>query len=164
MLPLDLHVLGLSLAFILSQDQTLRCKIKFVCLAQNNLNLLCTLLTGTVIILNSEFWILNYTFFQFPNWVVSYSLVVHHWLIKLSKITIFRLNFRSLRNRLQRYCFFLDWPNFKATFLHYFFTFFVSGWFSALRFSVSFASFNRSLAFVAKSAAKVLLFYELTKF
>src|SRR5690554_4380971 len=29
-LPLDLHVLGLSLAFILSQDQTLRCKIVFL--------------------------------------------------------------------------------------------------------------------------------------
>ena len=29
MLPLDLHVLGLSLAFILSQDQTLRCIISF---------------------------------------------------------------------------------------------------------------------------------------
>ena len=28
-LPLDLHVLGLSLAFILSQDQTLRCIIFF---------------------------------------------------------------------------------------------------------------------------------------
>ena len=28
-LPLDLHVLGLSLAFILSQDQTLRCKKKY---------------------------------------------------------------------------------------------------------------------------------------
>ena len=28
-LPLDLHVLGLSLAFILSQDQTLRCKFVF---------------------------------------------------------------------------------------------------------------------------------------
>ena len=28
-LPLDLHVLGLSLAFILSQDQTLRCIILF---------------------------------------------------------------------------------------------------------------------------------------
>ena len=28
-LPLDLHVLGLSLAFILSQDQTLRCMISF---------------------------------------------------------------------------------------------------------------------------------------
>ena len=29
-LPLDLHVLGLSLAFILSQDQTLRCMTFFV--------------------------------------------------------------------------------------------------------------------------------------
>ena len=28
-LPLDLHVLSLSLAFILSQDQTLRCMISF---------------------------------------------------------------------------------------------------------------------------------------
>ena len=31
-LPLDLHVLGLSLAFILSQDQTLRCCIFVLCL------------------------------------------------------------------------------------------------------------------------------------
>ena len=30
-MPLDLHVLGLSLAFILSQDQTLRCCILFSC-------------------------------------------------------------------------------------------------------------------------------------
>ena len=29
MLPLDLHVLSLKLAFILSQDQTLRCMISF---------------------------------------------------------------------------------------------------------------------------------------
>ena len=29
MLPLDLHVLGLPLAFILSQDQTLHCKKVF---------------------------------------------------------------------------------------------------------------------------------------
>ena len=36
-LPLDLHVLGLSLAFILSQDQTLRCKINNRLSAQNNL-------------------------------------------------------------------------------------------------------------------------------
>ena len=32
-LPLDLHVLGLSLAFILSQDQTLRCLNCFYILA-----------------------------------------------------------------------------------------------------------------------------------
>ena len=30
-LPLDLHVLGLPLAFILSQDQTLHCKKVFKC-------------------------------------------------------------------------------------------------------------------------------------
>jgi hypothetical protein len=30
MLPLDLHVLSLPLAFILSQDQTLRCKNLFL--------------------------------------------------------------------------------------------------------------------------------------
>jgi hypothetical protein len=29
LLPFDLHVLGLPLAFILSQDQTLRCKKNF---------------------------------------------------------------------------------------------------------------------------------------
>jgi hypothetical protein len=33
-LPLDLHVLGLPLAFILSQDQTLRCNLNFKCLIQ----------------------------------------------------------------------------------------------------------------------------------
>ena len=35
-LPLDLHVLSLSLAFILSQDQTLHCKILFLLLLGNN--------------------------------------------------------------------------------------------------------------------------------
>ncbi len=46
-LPLDLHVLGLPLAFILSQDQTLRCKYKkfnifrsrFTCLSQKSTKL-----------------------------------------------------------------------------------------------------------------------------
>ena len=34
-LPFDLHVLGLPLAFILSQDQTLRCTIVFSCFTLN---------------------------------------------------------------------------------------------------------------------------------
>ena len=38
MLPLDLHVLSLSLAFILSQDQTLRCQIFFFSLSFKRLN------------------------------------------------------------------------------------------------------------------------------
>ena len=41
-LPLDLHVLGLSLAFILSQDQTLRCIINYFILAQNDQFIECT--------------------------------------------------------------------------------------------------------------------------
>ena len=35
-LPLDLHVLSLSLAFILSQDQTLRCYKLFMSYAQDS--------------------------------------------------------------------------------------------------------------------------------
>ena len=34
MLPLDLHVLSLPLAFILSQDQTLHCKFVFTLFAR----------------------------------------------------------------------------------------------------------------------------------
>jgi hypothetical protein len=37
LLPFDLHVLGLPLAFILSQDQTLRCKI--ICILKSQLKL-----------------------------------------------------------------------------------------------------------------------------
>ena len=104
MLPLDLHVLGLSLAFILSQDQTLRCKIIIVCLAQNNL-FYCVLINGNRIIK------IVLHVFSFP--IEHYcSLVLHYWLIKLSKITKISLQ----------------------------------------------------LSFIAKSAAKVLLFFGLTKF
>ncbi len=38
-LPLDLHVLGLPLAFILSQDQTLRCKKSLIPDNVNSLSL-----------------------------------------------------------------------------------------------------------------------------
>ncbi len=40
-LPLDLHVLGLSLAFILSQDQTLHCK-SIVIIPMKEWYLLCS--------------------------------------------------------------------------------------------------------------------------
>ena len=71
---------------------------------------------------------------------------------------------RLLRNRLQRYCFFTNWPNFKETFFVFSVIFFVSYWFSALRFITYFASSNHSLALGAKSGAKLLLFAELSKF
>ena len=62
MLPLDLHVLGLSLAFILSQDQTLRCIKKYP--MPRTSNLLCTKLTGTCY--NNSLILL------FPNLVLHY--------------------------------------------------------------------------------------------
>ena len=96
-------------------------------------------------------------------------LFLCNWLI--FSVTIFQAvsqslvaHLRSLRNRLQRYCFFLDWPNFQVTFFNKFYTFFASSWFSALTFSVRFAAVCRSLALSAKSDAKVLLFGELTKY
>ena len=52
MLPLDLHVLSLSLAFILSQDQTLRCSNCFISLLKIPLFLGSSILL-TVFILNT---------------------------------------------------------------------------------------------------------------
>ena len=50
MLPLDLHVLSLSLAFILSQDQTLHCYFCFVII------LLCDPLDVLVLIIGSTLY------------------------------------------------------------------------------------------------------------
>ena len=56
MLPLDLHVLGLSLAFILSQDQTLRCIIFFFFFSLYNL-----------LALDGDFYSSRTTFFVYCN-------------------------------------------------------------------------------------------------
>ena len=78
-LPLDLHVLGLSLAFILSQDQTLRCKNNNRLSAQNNL--LSVLIDGN-----------NF----FP------ILVLHQSIQSLKEHFLYLRPF-SERNRLQKY-------------------------------------------------------------
>ena len=53
MLPLDLHVLSLSLAFILSQDQTLRCSNCFMSLLKIPSFLQVQVFLLTVFILNT---------------------------------------------------------------------------------------------------------------
>ncbi len=75
-IPSDLHVLGLPLAFILSQDQTLHCKM---------LRLLQTLLT-----LNRNLF-LYYIFLQFPYQILfvhrrffSFSLVNPRFFLSVS--------------------------------------------------------------------------------
>ena len=60
-LPLDLHVLGLSLAFILSQDQTLRCIFSF-----------------SLLYLRSVTW---------PNWLLSLLFPVLHLLLQFLQWT-----------------------------------------------------------------------------
>ena len=54
MLPLDLHVLSLPLAFILSQDQTLHCIIFYIILS----------LSLTLIILSKELTLLDKLYFS----------------------------------------------------------------------------------------------------
>ena len=97
-LPLDLHVLGLSLAFILSQDQTLRCIFSF-----------------SLLYLRSVTW---------PNWLLSlffycttlassipsmnFSLTAAPWPPRFAKV-------------LQRYCLsLLQSKFFSMFFLNYF--------------------------------------------
>ena len=125
-LPLDLHVLGLSLAFILSQDQTLRCKKNYF-LSSKRLS-------------NYELWILNYEriaelilFFINHNWFIVY-LINGNFLLQYTIYIIYRFLFlyyilywqsfkdqslRFFRKRVQNYCFFATWPNFLEDFLNY---------------------------------------------
>ena len=83
-IPSDLHVLGLPLAFILSQDQTLHCKMKF--------------LIPTIYIIRILFYISDLG----PNWTNSWIcswlstfvclLVTLTWLCFLKELL--RFNFR----------------------------------------------------------------------
>ena len=75
-LPLDLHVLSLSLAFILSQDQTLRCFKLFllISLAQDPFH--CTFVstvssssctTGVIYVIPSKIFAIKYHRFSFAG-------------------------------------------------------------------------------------------------
>ena len=93
-LPLDLHVLGLSLAFILSQDQTLRCIFSF-----------------SLLYLRSVTW---------PNWLLSLFFPVLHLLLQFLQWTWQKIP-RSVPRFLFCGCkvntFSYSAPNISATFL-----------------------------------------------
>ena len=99
-LPLDLHVLGLSLAFILSQDQTLRCILFFFFIIPSKRYL--TELTSFSLLF------LYYTcFFNFLN-ELFLSLTAAPWPPRFAKV-------------LQRYCLsLLQSKFFSMFFLNYF--------------------------------------------
>ena len=100
-LPLDLHVLSLSLAFILSQDQTLRClscSFIFLCHSDSQTNNL-----GSSRHLRS-FFLLTEGFRPLPSsclFIASFQCSLRRFLFG---------------KRLQRYCLYFKPPNFSRTF------------------------------------------------
>ena len=97
LLPLDLHVLGLSLAFILSQDQTLRC-----------MNCSFLSLSGCPSLCVSTFSVLTVACYAFLS--LSFSSIANP-----SKISLLLCGAcppacapLPFRKRMQRYCFFLN--------------------------------------------------------
>ena len=119
-LPLDLHVLGLSLAFILSQDQTLRCNKKIIFLVQNTLNLLYCL-TGTLSTMHNSQCIMHNDFASLFPWVLFVlACTTSCWLTIFQRPLCFhRENHCLSRKRVQNYCFFLNWPNLTHFFLNF---------------------------------------------
>ena len=125
-LPLDLHVLSLSLAFILSQDQTLRCFLScfFFFYLNKKARLFCKCLPKAT----SEAWycaadeplLLRSTFEIDRVKNPVFALVLLSSIVKLSMCDAF-LALR--RKRWQSYGQFLNWPNFfekKFNFLSFF--------------------------------------------
>ena len=132
-LPLDLHVLGLSLAFILSQDQTLRCKRNYK-IAQNNrfIQVYCREPSSSWL----PSWLLMLVHGTRPWTSISFQFLYYTNCINLSigflwvwrkKIRTFMedSDFNALtsgenrntfvsQKRMQRYGFFLIWPNILA--------------------------------------------------
>ena len=96
-LPLDLHVLGLSLAFILSQDQTLRCKIIYI-LVQNTRSI--------VYLFDGNFSLQFLVSFSLSTCVLSCTTSC--MIDNLSMNICLSFNPLSGRKRVQRYCLFLN--------------------------------------------------------
>ena len=135
MLPLDLHVLSLSLAFILSQDQTLRCWIVFFNIFAQNLVLYCSpwryiffillrsCTTCWYVISFKELFLLslskrgckgNNFYYLTPN--IFQSFFSKKFFIFFSA---FHLRYLS-RLRVQKYCYKTYIPNIFVTFLQTF--------------------------------------------
>ena len=147
-LPLDLHVLGLPLAFILSQDQTLRCISVF------KINIL------------SRSWLIYSKVLSYDRGFLccSFFLAVLHYVYELSRSRrILSLFSVSCRNGSAKVILFL----FHASFFEIFFSFF-----NSLLFFIDhpyrwppFAYYSNFLwTFPLNGAAKVQTFFNLQSF
>ena len=89
MLPLDLHVLGLPLAFILSQDQTLHCKCKIlICLSDlfiiTTLMIMDTLLLRLYFNLFKELISISHLFFKRAAKLILFPILQNFFLKSFS--------------------------------------------------------------------------------
>ena len=103
-LPLDLHVLSLSLAFILSQDQTLRCYKLFMSYAQDS-----------VTIRFIKYW--RYLFSKYLYYLLIYVIFSKN----LVAIVIFDCGCKGKN-------FYFNLPNFFGSFFIFFFSFRIFAW------------------------------------
>ena len=108
MLPLDLHVLSLSLAFILSQDQTLRCNyFYFLFFPFFSGHLRSTKASWRLDFLKPALYLLYY---YYP-FILSKNSFICRFIDSVTRVWL------PCRKRVQKYCGFLYPPNIFATFL-----------------------------------------------
>ena len=111
-MPLDLHVLGLSLAFILSQDQTLRCLYQlfsfFLKLGSLRLTYLSISFSPRTRILKYEFRI-PFSLVSLVLPVIFLSIAITSMFASLSQLDRCRVYFRK---RVQSYALFSFWQIF----------------------------------------------------
>ncbi len=86
-IPFDLHVLGLPLAFILSQDQTLRCKLKVKIFSSSDVTL--DLICVTFLVLPFSIFSMNSALRLF----ISYSYIARN---PSCEVPSFQTAFQSL--------------------------------------------------------------------
>ena len=118
-MPLDLHVLGLSLAFILSQDQTLRCNIYFFSFSYSRKSRYHPLLRCPYHFLILLTWTI--TPLRFPKGArlflhFSLSIVI----LSMTSCISFRIYSVSIGKRMQKYTLFYSYPNLFWTFFRLF--------------------------------------------
>ena len=108
MLPLDLHVLSLSLAFILSQDQTLHCTFYFF---------VCSLNSSVFIVVNFLTVVFLFTLYLYYIFVVS----------DIQRNTVFSFSGNLSRLRMQSYNIFLNHQNiYNKKFQYFYFLLIIS--------------------------------------
>ena len=110
-------------------------------------------LTGTLFSLSNPIYykVLSCT----TSWLINLSMTTFAFFVAQPRGVSFS------RKRLQNYCFYLDWPNFQSFFQHFLRKRLIFNVCQHYRFR---GVLSHALVLTAKTAAKLLLSHELTKY